>query len=406
MGRRPILVASVLALLAVAIATILASRAERRSRQATSAEAVAGRPSPPGGAPLPVLWDAPAFSFHDQDGRPFGDRDLRGHVWIADFFFTSCTSICPAMTARMAELQRVVWNPSVHLVSFSVDPGHDTPPVLHEYARLWRADGSRWHFLSTDGKGLAETAAGMKTFVSPPGEDGPIQHSAIFALTDGEGRVRGVYDSTDPVALRRLATDALTLAGTPPAQPPAVDPAWAAPEPSRESGRPGQALYVTTGCLACHTQSRVAPPLAGRLGTSVHLADGSSATFDADYVRESILDPRAKVVAGYPASMPGYRGRLTATQVEQLVEYIAALEGDAAPGGAPPGSHTAASGALTDPVCGMAVEDTPGALRATHRGQTFLFCSPTCRERFLKRPEEFVHGGEGRPDAAPRPRRS
>jgi len=398
MPRKSIVVttAAVAALLALVALLVL-----RQAPRGPSAEAIADRPPLSERGALPVLWDAPAFSFRDQEGRPFASRDLRGHVWISDFFFTSCTSICPMMTARMAELQTLVLNPEVRFVSFSVDPEHDTPEVLKRYASMWKADPARWRFLSTDRKGLAETAAAMRTFVSPPEEDGPIQHSGVFILTDGEGRVRGVYDSSEPSALARLITDALTLAGTPPKAAPAVAPAPSAPEPARESARPGRALYISSGCLACHTQTRIAPSLAGRLGTRVRLSDGSTATYDEAYVRESILDPNAKIAAGYAAMMPSYRGRLKGAEIEQLVDYVTSLPPDARTDAAAGASNRTEPAGHIDPVCGMSVEDGPGVIRVRFRGKAYFFCSETCRDRFRKSPERFVRGAGTSTNADP-----
>ena len=75
----------------------------------------------------PVLWAAPEFSLVDQEGAPTSKASLRGRVWIANFIFTRCTSVCPTLTARMRALQRKLPNPELRFVSFSVDPEHDPP---------------------------------------------------------------------------------------------------------------------------------------------------------------------------------------------------------------------------------------------------------------------------------------
>ena len=148
------------------------------------------------------------------------------------------------MTAKMSQLQKAIANPGIEFVSFSVDPDHDTPQVLKQYAKMWKAD-DRWHFLSTDAENLAKTAAGMKTFVRPPEKDQPIQHSSIFILTDDHGNVRGVYDSSDSTAMQRLTIDALTLAGTPPpANSIAAAPAWTLPSGHTTGASPGETLFI------------------------------------------------------------------------------------------------------------------------------------------------------------------
>ena len=303
-------------LAAAALALLLASRPAGRTP-----------PNPPAGA-LPRLWKVPAFSYADQDGRTLTDRDLAGRVWISDFFFTSCTSICPTMTAAMARLQEAIPDHDVHFVSFSVDPEHDTPERLREYAGMWKADLSRWHFLATDKEKLARTAAGMKTALLPAAGGEQIQHSVLFSLVDREGTVRGVYDSSDPVALRRLSLDALALAGGKVPATPGPSALWPPPRSHGEAESPGAKLYASRGCLACHAQGRVAPPLEGLFGRTVHLADGKTLVADERYLRESILDADARVVAGYPRLMPSYRGQLREDELDALVAYIRSLDGN------------------------------------------------------------------------------
>jgi protein SCO1/2 len=162
---------------------------------------------------LPVLYEGPAFSLTDQDGRPFGSNDLRGKVWVADFIFTTCPGACPKMTMRMSGLQKGVPDPNVHFVSFTVDPERDTPEVLQKYAQGYDADSARWHFLTGPKSALFDAAAGMKLTAAPAGTFGPdIVHAEKFLLLDGDNRVRGIYDSTDEQDLKKLAADAASLA--------------------------------------------------------------------------------------------------------------------------------------------------------------------------------------------------
>lgn len=163
--------------------------------------------------PLRVLFDAPAFTLTDQDGKPFGSEQLRGKIWVADFIFTHCPGACPVMTMKMSGLQRAVPERDVHFVSFTVDPERDTPPVLKEYAARFEADPARWHFLTGESPALFDVAAGMKLTAAPAGKFGPdIVHAEKFLLIDGAGRVRGAYDSTDEQDLKKLAADAAVLA--------------------------------------------------------------------------------------------------------------------------------------------------------------------------------------------------
>lgn len=163
--------------------------------------------------PLPVLYDAPTFSLVDQDGRPFSSRDLRGKTWVAAFVFTHCPGACPKMTMKMAALQHSVPDRDVHLVSFTVDPDRDTPAVLKKYAQGYDADPARWHFLTGEKQAMFDAAAGMKLTAAPAGQFGPdILHAEKFLLVDGDGRVRGIYDSNDEQEVKKLAEDAAGLA--------------------------------------------------------------------------------------------------------------------------------------------------------------------------------------------------
>jgi protein SCO1/2 len=162
---------------------------------------------------LPILFPAAQFTLTDQTNRQFSDRDLRGHPYIATFIFTTCAASCPIVTAEMSRLQHQVPD-GVHLVSFSVDPQHDTPAVLEQYARNYQADESRWHFLTGTSDQMFSAAAGMKLVARAAQADQPILHSDHLLLVDGEGNVRGIYDSKEDSSIRQLADDATELAAS------------------------------------------------------------------------------------------------------------------------------------------------------------------------------------------------
>jgi cytochrome oxidase Cu insertion factor (SCO1/SenC/PrrC family) len=172
----------------------------------------------PGGTPDPPRMSAlPDFRLTERSGRPLSLADLRGRPWVADFIFTQCAGACPAMTARMARLRRDL-SSDVRLVSFTVDPAHDTPEVLARYAAAFHADES-WHFLTGPQKDVYDLSVGgfkLAAMEVPAGEqaaggDGPFLHSSKFVLVDGEGVIRGYYDSTDEKAMRALVADAGAL---------------------------------------------------------------------------------------------------------------------------------------------------------------------------------------------------
>lgn len=165
----------------------------------------------------PVLSTLPAFELTDATGKPFGTKQLAGRPWAANFIFTRCPTICPAFTAKMADVQRAVKESGAdaHLVSFSVDPVYDTPERLAAYAAKHGADPSRWTFLTGDPEAVrVAVVEGLKIAANPikPDDDpADIFHGSHFVLVDGEGRIRGYYDSNDADATRRLLADLARL---------------------------------------------------------------------------------------------------------------------------------------------------------------------------------------------------
>jgi protein SCO1/2 len=151
---------------------------------------------------LPVLGTVPSFELTAHTGQPFNSRILDGCVWVADFIFTTCTGPCPMMTAQMRRVQKATADlPDVKFVSFTVDPAHDTPPVLEEYARHVEADGNRWVFLTGDQASLNNV--GLGTF-HLNAVDGSLSHSTRFALVDRRGRIRAYYASDEDDFMKNL----------------------------------------------------------------------------------------------------------------------------------------------------------------------------------------------------------
>jgi len=164
--------------------------------------------------PLPVLGTVPPFTLVERAGTSMGAAELAGAVWIADFVFTRCPDVCPALTSRMAGLQRTLppGADPVRLVSFSVDPAHDTPEVLRDYAaRAGAADA--WLFLTGPREAMAALLRdGFKVAWADDGPpSAPITHSDRFVLVDRALRIRGYYHGSDPEDVARLARDAVRL---------------------------------------------------------------------------------------------------------------------------------------------------------------------------------------------------
>jgi protein SCO1/2 len=176
---------------------------------------VTPRPSEP-----PVLAVVPAFQATRQDGKVVSQEDLVGKVWVANFVFTRCPNICPGLTAKMAGLQSLSLRrlPSLQLVTFTVDPDHDTPEVLRAYGEKHDADFGRWWFLNATADVLENT---LSKGMLQPLERGDmkdldkVMHSSYFALIDKQLRVRGFYRFTEASASEALMQDAEALARTP-----------------------------------------------------------------------------------------------------------------------------------------------------------------------------------------------
>lgn len=176
-------------------------------------------------ASVPVLYDdLPAFELTNQAGQPFGRDELRGKVWVANFIFTRCPSICPLVTGRTAELQQVLrtheqWS-DIRLISFSVDPVHDTPEVLRDYGQRFGADPQQWQFLTGKRDAiwqLIEAGFRLPVEEAADADDAqmPILHSDMFVLVDRAGRIRGYYSSLDQAARAQLQTDLRKVAAEP-----------------------------------------------------------------------------------------------------------------------------------------------------------------------------------------------
>ena len=155
--------------------------------------------------PPPVLGRLPVFELIDQDGNPFGTNEMAGKVWVVDFIFTRCRTFCPIMSRRMAKLQEgydLYEVGEVGLLSITVDPEYDTPEVLAGYAETHGADPRRWRFLTGPGDEIYSLVVdGFKLHVArlePGGDDlVDIAHSQKLILVDGQGNIRGYYDSDE-----------------------------------------------------------------------------------------------------------------------------------------------------------------------------------------------------------------
>jgi protein SCO1 len=173
---------------------------------------------------LPVLAEVPAFAMRDQAGRPMTPAELRGAPFIADFIFLSCRTSCPKLTARMKQLHdRIAAKRlTVKLVSITVDPENDGPEQLATYASRNGADPKIWSFLTGPIEQLDPVVVkGFKVQyeklkpIDPDTNLFNIMHGDWFVLVDGQGRIRGYYDTNDPEKLDAVLDHAEILARYP-----------------------------------------------------------------------------------------------------------------------------------------------------------------------------------------------
>lgn len=163
---------------------------------------------------LPVYGQVPAFEFQDQNDRAFSSERLANQVWVAGFIFTRCKGPCPLISSKMAELKkRLHYSSRFSLVSFSVDPEHDTPEKLAEYSKKFHRDGKpAWYYLTGAKEKIYELA--IKTFMQTASQDltqkdiqAQFMHGTRVSLVDGEGRVRGFYNVLDADGVNALERD-------------------------------------------------------------------------------------------------------------------------------------------------------------------------------------------------------
>ena len=150
------------------------------------------------------------FAFTNQNGKIITQKDYENTIYVADFFFTTCPTICPKMTDNMVWLQNQLKNnPKVKLLSFSVTPDIDTPEVLKKYALEKGVDDSRWNLVTGDKKDIYYLA--RKSYLAvktgKPEEMYDMVHTENFVLVDTKRRVRGFYDGTKKEDVQRLIED-------------------------------------------------------------------------------------------------------------------------------------------------------------------------------------------------------
>ncbi len=152
----------------------------------------------------------PAFQFTSQDSLPVTEKNFDGKIYVADFFFVTCPTICPVMKKNMLKVYAAFKDADdVRIMSHTIDPNHDTPAVLKEYANDLGVSGPMWQFVTGDREKIYDI--GENHYLVTAGADstapGGYIHSGAFVLVDKEKHVRGQYDGTTEEGTNKLIAD-------------------------------------------------------------------------------------------------------------------------------------------------------------------------------------------------------
>lgn len=154
------------------------------------------------------------FSLINQNGETITQDDYKDKIYVADFFFTTCQTICPVMTKNMHEVQKAfIADNDVKMLSHTVTPEMDTVAQLKRYAQEKGVNASKWNLVTGDKKQIYELARKSYLAVKDDGDGGSFDmiHTENFMLIDKERQIRGYYDGTDPKEIERLIEDIKTL---------------------------------------------------------------------------------------------------------------------------------------------------------------------------------------------------
>ena len=156
---------------------------------------------------LPVIGPAPAFTLTSQDGAAVSLASFRGKVVALTFIYTECPDICPLLTQKMAQVQDELgadFGKKIAFVSISLDPEHDTPDLLKDYAQFWGAKPEGWTFLTGAPEAVRDVTHRYGVFFLKK-EDGSVDHTQLTTLIDADGQMRVQYLGArfDPEEFRR-----------------------------------------------------------------------------------------------------------------------------------------------------------------------------------------------------------
>lgn len=161
-----------------------------------------------------VYHRIPDFELTSQDGKQITQKDFEGKIIIADFFFTSCETICPRMTSQLKRVaKRIEGMPDVFIVSHTVDPETDTQEVLKQYAETNGINTAKWWFLTGDETFIHEHGGQgyLLNVMKDSTAQGGFLHSEMFVLVDKDRRIRGIYNGTETADVDRLMNELIIL---------------------------------------------------------------------------------------------------------------------------------------------------------------------------------------------------
>ena len=161
-------------------------------------------------SPDTLYHSIPDFAFVDQDSSLVTQKTFENSIYVADFFFTTCPSICPIMKSQMLRVyEKYKGNDRVKFLSHSIDPKHDSVAVLKDYADRLGVNSDQWHFVTGDKQAIFDIA--QKSYMVSALEDeaapGGVVHSGAFLLVDQNRRIRGHYDGTSKEQVDKLLHD-------------------------------------------------------------------------------------------------------------------------------------------------------------------------------------------------------
>ncbi|AOW20846.1 SCO family protein [Urechidicola croceus] len=147
---------------------------------------------------METFGTVPPFEFINQNGKTVNNETFKGKVYVVEFFFTTCPTICPIMNSKMVDIQNEFFgNPNFGIASISINPAYDTPEILKEYAEQYQVSSPNWHMLTGQPQEVVYSLAnnGFKLYAGVAGEEvGGFEHSGLFALIDKDGNIRSRYD--------------------------------------------------------------------------------------------------------------------------------------------------------------------------------------------------------------------